>query len=131
MHDMSMRQHLCAQRGGGQGQLGGWMNWRVHLYGGVEASTAYSLAPAATACYCPQIKGETVRMRSTVHIKKCRYLEDSGCTGMCVNMCKMPTQTFFTDDFGLPLTMTPNFEDLSCDMVFGQVRAEGWGGGGA
>lgn len=25
---------------------------------------------------------------STVHIKKCRYLEQSGCVGMCVNMCK-------------------------------------------
>lgn len=26
---------------------------------------------------------------STVHIKKCRYLEQSGCVGMCVNMCKV------------------------------------------
>lgn len=33
----------------------------------------------------------------------------------------MPTQKFFTDDFGLPLTMNPNFEDLSCDMIFGQA----------
>lgn len=28
--------------------------------------------------------------------------------GMCVNMCKLPTQDFFTDQFGLPLTMTPS-----------------------
>jgi hypothetical protein len=27
--------------------------------------------------------------RSVVHIKKCRYLESSGCVGMCVNMCKV------------------------------------------
>jgi hypothetical protein len=39
---------------------------------------------------------------------------------MCVNMCKLPTQRFFTEDFGIPLTMTPNFEDFSCEMVFGQ-----------
>lgn len=39
---------------------------------------------------------------------------------MCVNMCKLPTQDFFTNEFGLPLTMTPNFEDMSCDMVYGQ-----------
>ncbi len=58
--------------------------------------------------------------RSGVHIQKCRYLEQSGCVGMCVNMCKLPTQDFFTRDFGIPLTMTPNFEDLSCEMVFGQ-----------
>ncbi|MFM7886014.1 MAG: DUF4033 domain-containing protein [Pseudanabaena sp.] len=57
---------------------------------------------------------------SAVHIKKCRYLVDSGCVGMCVNMCKVPTQAFFTEKFGIPLTMTPNFEDLSCKMVFGQ-----------
>lgn len=65
-------------------------------------------------------QGRSHLQRSTVHIKKCRYLEQSGCVGMCVNMCKLPTQDFFTHEFGIPLTMTPNFTDLSCDMVFGQ-----------
>eukprot|EP00271_Cylindrocystis_brebissonii_P014304 TRINITY_DN35621_c0_g1_i1.p1 TRINITY_DN35621_c0_g1~~TRINITY_DN35621_c0_g1_i1.p1 ORF type:complete len:300 (+),score=48.25 TRINITY_DN35621_c0_g1_i1:226-1125(+) len=60
------------------------------------------------------------KQMSGVQIKKCRYLEASGCVGMCVNMCKLPTQDFFTNDFGLPLTMTPNFEDMSCEMIFGQ-----------
>jgi hypothetical protein len=64
----------------------------------------------------------TVRSQpSGVQIKKCRYLADSGCVGMCVNLCKVPTQIFFTEKFGIPLTMTPNFEDLSCKMVFGQL----------
>jgi hypothetical protein len=64
----------------------------------------------------------TVRSQpSAVQIKKCRYLVDSGCVGMCVNMCKVPTQEFFTEKFGIPLTMTPNFEDLSCKMIFGQI----------
>jgi len=64
----------------------------------------------------------TVRSQpSAVNIKKCRYLVDSGCVGMCVNMCKAPTQKFFTEKFGIPLTMTPNFENLSCKMIFGQV----------
>jgi hypothetical protein len=67
----------------------------------------------------------TVRSQpSAVYIKKCRYLADSGCVGMCVNMCKVPTQTFFTEKFGIPLTMTPNFEDLSCKMVFGQLPTD-------
>jgi hypothetical protein len=35
-----------------------------------------------------------------VKIKKCRYLESSGCVGMCTNMCKLPTQKFFTETFG-------------------------------
>jgi len=60
-------------------------------------------------------------LKSGVYIKKCRYLEASGCVGMCVNMCKLPTQEFFTKSFGIPLTMTPNFDDFSCEMVFGQV----------
>ncbi|NET31759.1 MAG: DUF4033 domain-containing protein [Cyanothece sp. SIO1E1] len=59
--------------------------------------------------------------RSGLHIKKCRYLESSRCVGMCINMCKLPTQDFFTHEFGFPVTMTPNFEDLSCDMVFGHI----------
>ncbi|MBW4516512.1 MAG: DUF4033 domain-containing protein [Timaviella obliquedivisa GSE-PSE-MK23-08B] len=59
--------------------------------------------------------------RSGVYMKKCRYLEQSGCVGMCINMCKMPTQNFLTQRLGIPLTMTPNFEDMSCEMVFGQI----------
>lgn len=35
----------------------------------------------------------------------CRYLEGSACVGTCVNMCKIPTETFFTESFGLPLYM--------------------------
>ena len=66
-------------------------------------------------------EGESRSQKSGVHIKKCRYLEQSRCVGMCVNMCKLPTQNFFTQDFGIPLTMTPNFEDFSCEMVFGAV----------
>ncbi|XP_058104969.1 beta-carotene isomerase D27, chloroplastic isoform X1 [Magnolia sinica] len=68
-----------------------------------------------------EVEVNGVKQRSGVHIKKCRYLENSGCVGMCVNMCKLPTQDFFTNEFGLPLTMTPNFEDMSCEMVYGQV----------
>ncbi|KAL8535613.1 hypothetical protein ACS0TY_011298 [Phlomoides rotata] len=68
-----------------------------------------------------EVEVNGVKQKSGVHIKKCRYLENSGCVGMCVNMCKIPTQDFFTNEFGLPLTMTPNFEDMSCEMVYGQV----------
>ncbi|KKJ01165.1 DUF4033 domain-containing protein [Prochlorothrix hollandica] len=59
--------------------------------------------------------------RSGVHIQKCRYLDQSRCVSLCINLCKVPTQNFFTQDFGIPVTLTPNFEDFSCEMVFGQV----------
>ena len=71
-----------------------------------------------------EVRGENGQLRpqnSGVHIRKCRYLEQSGCVGMCINMCKLPTQDFFTQKFGIPLTMTPNFEDLSCEMIFGKI----------
>ncbi|KAH6790667.1 beta-carotene isomerase D27 [Perilla frutescens var. frutescens] len=68
-----------------------------------------------------EVEVNGVKQKSGVLIKKCRYLENSGCVGMCVNMCKIPTQDFFTNEFGLPLTMIPNFEDMSCEMVYGQV----------
>ncbi len=59
--------------------------------------------------------------KSRVHIQKCRYLEQSGCVGTCINLCKLPTQAFFTEQFGIPLTLTPDFETLSCEMIFGQL----------
>lgn len=38
-----------------------------------------------------------------------RYLAESGCAGMCVNLCKTPVQQFFTEELGMPLTMcAPN-----------------------
>lgn len=67
-----------------------------------------------------EFEGRTEMWRSSVKIKKCRYLESSGCVGMCGNMCKLPTQKFFTETFGIPLTMDPNFDDLSCEMFFGR-----------
>ena len=60
-------------------------------------------------------------IESQVHIKKCRWLQESGCTAMCANMCKTATQDFFGDVFGLPLTIAPNFEDKSCDFYFGKT----------
>lgn len=70
-----------------------------------------------------QADGTVTTQRSGVHIQKCRYLDQSRCVGLCVNLCKQPTQAFFTEDFGIPLSMTPNFEDFSCEMVFGQAPA--------
>ncbi|XXG68225.1 hypothetical protein AAC387_Pa06g1363 [Persea americana] len=58
--------------------------------------------------------------KNVVHIKKCRFLEGTNCVGMCTNLCKMPSQRFIKDSFGIPVSMVPNFEDMSCDMIYGQ-----------
>lgn len=40
-----------------------------------------------------------------VLIEKCRFLDESGCRGLCLSMCQGPTQAFFTEELGLPLRM--------------------------
>ncbi|XWS76332.1 hypothetical protein CRYUN_Cryun01aG0166900 [Craigia yunnanensis] len=60
------------------------------------------------------------REKNVVHVKKCRFLEQSNCVGMCINLCKMPSQAFIKDSLGMPVNMVPNFDDMSCKMIFGQ-----------
>jgi hypothetical protein len=52
-------------------------------------------------------------------VKRCRFLEESGCASVCVNSCKLPTQLFFIEDMGLPLTMEPDYETYECQFSFG------------
>jgi len=48
-----------------------------------------------------------------------RVLEACGCASVCANVCKAPTQDFFTHGVGLPLTMVPDYETQSCTLIFG------------
>jgi len=52
-------------------------------------------------------------------VKRCRFLEESGCASVCVNSCKIPTQTFFAEHMGLPLLMEPDYETFECQFSFG------------
>ncbi|KAJ8465483.1 hypothetical protein OPV22_028035 [Ensete ventricosum] len=65
-----------------------------------------------------EVKGKTEK--NVVYIPKCRFLESTNCVGMCTNLCKVPSQQFIQDSLGMPVYMAPNFEDMSCEMVFGQ-----------
>eukprot|EP01018_Ginkgo_biloba_P019522 Gb_02232 [translate_table: standard] len=110
------------------------------------ASTPFLFRWLVGPCEVKETEIDGVKQRSVVHIKKCRFkflkvygraskfcswvnsgsgfcyrfLESTNCVGMCVNLCKIPTQQFIAQDLGAPVTMTPNFEDMSCEMVFGQ-----------
>ena len=55
-----------------------------------------------------------------VLIERCRVLEESGCVQVCQNVCKVPTEKFFGERVGLPVTLIPNYEDFSCQMVYGR-----------
>ncbi|KAK8959238.1 hypothetical protein KSP40_PGU017556 [Platanthera guangdongensis] len=39
---------------------------------------------------------------------------------MCTNLCKIPSQKFINNSLGMPTNMIPNFEDKSCEIIFGQ-----------
>jgi len=56
----------------------------------------------------------------TLQIEKCRFLEASGCVRTCLHACKIPTQDFFFQEMGLPVSVSPNLTDMSCKFVFGQ-----------
>ena len=66
-------------------------------------------------------QGNIKTMLSGVHIPKCKYLEKSGCVGSCLNQCKYPSQKLIAKLLGIPVEITPNFEDGSCEFVFGKT----------
>ncbi|KAI3449701.1 hypothetical protein Pfo_006366 [Paulownia fortunei] len=71
-------------------------------------------------CQVRESEFEGRREKNVVHIPKCRFLEGTNCVGMCTNLCKMPSQAFIKESLGMPINMVPNFDDMSCEMIFGQ-----------
>lgn len=68
---------------------------------------------------CEVVPRESDNEPASVELKKCRYLEQSGCVGSCVNFCKRPTEAFFAEAFGVGAHLNPNHDDGSCLMTFG------------
>jgi hypothetical protein len=66
-----------------------------------------------------EIEVDGVPQRSGVLIKRCRYLAESNCAGMCNNLCRFPVTKFFTEELGMPMSMEPGFETYACKMKFG------------
>lgn len=58
--------------------------------------------------------------RGGLVVEKCKFLQQSGCKGLCLNQCKIPAQEFFADNLGLDLTVKPNFETQECQWSFGE-----------
>jgi len=54
-----------------------------------------------------------------VLVERCSVLENSQCMGICLRMCKLPTEKFFAESWGTPLHMQPNFETYECQLSFG------------
>ena len=56
-----------------------------------------------------------------VLLERCRVLEESGCAGVCLNVCKLPTQQFLGEELGLPVTLAPDYETFECRFLFGKT----------
>jgi hypothetical protein len=54
-------------------------------------------------------------------VEKCKFLQQSGCKGLCLHQCKIPAQEFFAETLGLELTVSPNFVTQECQWSFGEV----------
>jgi hypothetical protein len=61
----------------------------------------------------------TVGKSMGLKIDKCRFLEEAGCVKTCLHACKVPTQDFFHEEMGLPVTLKPDMETKSCEFHFG------------
>jgi hypothetical protein len=61
----------------------------------------------------------TLRVPQTVKAERCRFLESTNCASTCVNSCKVPSQEWLTDEFGMELHIQPNYDDFSCRWRFG------------
>ncbi|XP_027164471.1 beta-carotene isomerase D27, chloroplastic isoform X2 [Coffea eugenioides] len=89
-----------------------------------QGKVAAAMIARVTALSCKWLMGQCQvnsvplpdgsSLMSGVFVERCKYLEESKCVGVCINTCKLPTQTFFHDYMGVPLLMEPNFTDYSC-----------------
>jgi hypothetical protein len=67
------------------------------------------------------VNGESPGYRQGVLLERCRVLEEGGCASVCLNVCKLPTQQFFNEVVGLPVTLEPNYETFECRFVYGKT----------
>jgi hypothetical protein len=58
--------------------------------------------------------------RGGLVVEKCKFLQESGCKGLCLHQCKIPAQEFFKGELGLDLTVSPNFATQECQWSFGE-----------
>ncbi len=59
-----------------------------------------------------------VSVPQAIKAERCRFLETSSCASVCVNSCKVPSQEWLKDDFGMDLHIQPNYDDFSCVWSF-------------
>uniref|UniRef100_A0A7S1B2V9 Beta-carotene isomerase D27-like C-terminal domain-containing protein n=1 Tax=Corethron hystrix TaxID=216773 RepID=A0A7S1B2V9_9STRA len=100
---------------------------------GLEEGKSYGpafYAPLLTSIVAPYVFGflvgpARINLRSDgefggLVVNKCKFLQESGCKGMCLHSCKLPAQELF-EGLGLPLRVSPNFDSQECQWSFGEA----------
>ncbi|CAL6410036.1 predicted protein [Bathycoccus prasinos] len=64
---------------------------------------------------------EVVSVPQAIKAERCRFLETSSCASVCVNSCKVPSQEWLREDFGMNLHIQPNYDDFSCVWSFNKA----------
>lgn len=89
----------------------GFMNaWVTHW--------ATSWLMGNSTIYDVEIPQREIIPKKGLLIEKCTFLEEAKCLKTCINACKIPTQKFFLEEMGLPVTLKPNITDYSCKFEF-------------
>lgn len=98
-----------------------WLVGEAEVNDGGEGLTYEGGGTAPTSAFAAVFGGDTASAgyKQGVLLKRCRVLEETGCAAVCANVCKHPTQKFFTEEIGLPMTMTPNYETFECQFTYG------------
>lgn len=96
-------------------EFSGIMNtWVTHW------TTTWLMGPSKVESYQDEETSE-IKRNQRLLVEKCRFLEESGCIKVCLHACKIPTQRFFYEEMGLPVTLTPNLTDYSCRFDFNRL----------
>jgi len=82
----------------------------------VEVPLPAALHPLLSALRLPT----TLRVPQGIKAERCRFLEAAQCASVCVNSCKVPSQSWLGADFEMPLHIQPNYADFSCTWSFGK-----------
>lgn len=96
-------------------EFSGIMNtWVTHW------TTTWLMGPSKVESY-QDVETSEIKRSQRLLVEKCRFLEESGCIKVCLHACKIPTQRFFYEEMGLPVTLTPNLTDYSCRFDFNRT----------
>lgn len=103
--------------GGGKGETR--REEGVEIISSTTSLSSSSSSPIPSPSPSPPSQLQGFGHRTGCKVTYCRYLASTNCVSACLNSCKLPTQRFFAIDMGLPLRMSPNLDDFSCQFSFG------------